>query len=495
MALGDNKSHPDFAKTTDDLRAKAPPPPVHLEPGAIFADRYVVERSLGAGGMGTVYLARDRNTGQDIALKLLHTEHIAGQDGLKRLVAEGLAARQIQHPNIVAVFDIALASGQPYLAMEYVKGETLRQWLLRGLEARKDVPVAAAVGITKSILSGLGEAHRMKIVHRDMKPENVILQADPIAGDYRQKVLDFGIAKSRTASQSQATHSGAAGSAGTIDYMAPEQKRAAGTAGPEADIYSVAAMLYELLMGGAPQSDNPQPASQSRHDVPPSLDYVIKRGLRLRPVDRFASTEEFSTAIDQALKSPPKPEPKPEPPDPEPVPKSLWGVMLHYWRQDPLVRFITARLQGSAATKASQTQPPKPVPEPPPKPSSKRRMWAAVIGGVLLLGAINQFTDQEIDQSTINSLTGVWNDDAGRSWQATHQGGGAFMLAGPSSMRAMVSVKRSRCTMVMLEPSDVRISQCERKGSDINIIFTQQNSTRRGCFHIKHYPLPDDRCN
>ena len=251
---------------------------VVLEQGSVFAKRYDIERMIGAGGMGSVYLARDQNTLERVALKLLHRDLFKGPTAMARLAAEGVTARQIRHPNIVAVYDVAQDNGQPYMSMEYVAGGSLRSWLGNVIRARKDVPVATAAGIIKAILSGLAEAHRMQVIHRDLKPENVLLQGDPLAGDFRLKILDFGIAKVTTVSAGTGSQSSTGRALGTPLYMAPEQHTAPDTVGPPADLYSVSVMLYELLMETPPQGNSEMP-SLSRKDVPKALDEVIARGM------------------------------------------------------------------------------------------------------------------------------------------------------------------------------------------------------------------------
>jgi serine/threonine protein kinase len=184
-----------------------------------------------------------------MVLKLIHPDLVTGDEAVKRLMAEGLMARQIRHPNIVAVYDVSQYNGQPYFTMEFVRGGTLRSWLVNGISDGREVSLETAAGLMKSMLAGLSEAHRMGVVHRDLKPENVLLCGDPDAGDYDLKILDFGIAKAIGAAP--ATRSG--GPIGTPIYMAPEQMTSADAVGPQADIYSLSVMLYELLMDAPPQ--------------------------------------------------------------------------------------------------------------------------------------------------------------------------------------------------------------------------------------------------
>lgn len=385
-------------RTISDLATMAPtglldhPAAATLEPGSVFADRYVITRRIGAGGMGVVYVANDRNTGEDVALKLLHPHPISGPEAMKRLVAEGATARQIRHPNIVAVYDIAQAGGQPFLAMEYVQGRTLRSVIANAMRASRELPVKTAVGIIDEILAGLAEAHRMGVVHRDLKPENVIMLGDPLDGDCRLKILDFGIAKA-VQSDSPRTGSGSSGSLGTPLYMAPEQRTAPDTVGPPADLYSVAAMLFELLMETPPQGVW-EPPSKSRTDVPAALDAVIERGLRVRARDRFASAAEFRAALTAAMAAPAAPAAEPKAGDAAVNSGSFAGDLMDYRgalvAHDPFLkawrRWRTKPADPSAA-------PPKP--EPPVRTGRKHTKWAIIAVSLLALGVIGNLINQE----------------------------------------------------------------------------------------------------
>ena len=365
-----------------------------LEPGSLFADRYLVQRHVGTGGMGVVYVAKDRNTGEDIALKLLHPDLVEGEEAMQRLVAEGVTARKIRHPNVVAVYDIGQVDGQPFLAMEYVAGGTLRGWLSRTIQAGREVPVATAVGITKAILAGLGEAHRMGVIHRDLKPENVLLVGDPFEGDFRLKVLDFGIARA----VGLATPSSNASTLGTVLYMAPEQRTTAQTAGPAADLYSVTAMLFELLLETPPQGSF-EPPSRMRGDVPAALDAVIERGLKLRARDRFPSAEEYSAALDQAMAAP-RVEPKPAAASPKPaaVSAELPPVFNYLPRDVPIVQLYkwwkTRSPQPAQPWSIPAPPPPQAQPVPPIKRKRSWRRWALIVFAFfMVLGAIGKMQE------------------------------------------------------------------------------------------------------
>jgi serine/threonine protein kinase len=297
-----------------------------LAEGAVFHGRYVIERPLGAGAMGVVYAAKDQVTDRPVALKLITPALADRPTARERFLREGLMARDVRHANVVAMYDVGEADGQVYLVMEYLSGETLRKWLHRTLKEDRDIPFDTARGIIRSVLEGLAAAHATGVVHRDLKPENVMLMGDPHKGDYSLKILDFGIARAVGAASHLTTTSS---STGTPLYMAPEQKTAADTVGPAADLYAVTAMLYELLLGVAPEGRLGAP-SRERPDLPPGIDAVIETGLANRPRSRYQSAQEYIRALDSVGaavgREPPKrPDitagtlaPPPEPPPPSP---------------------------------------------------------------------------------------------------------------------------------------------------------------------------------
>ena len=382
-----------------------------LEPGTKFAERYEVIRKLGEGGMGIVYVAKDSNTGEEMVLKLIHPDLVTGEEAVKRLMAEGLTARQIRHPNIVAVYDVAQYNGQPYFTMEFVRGGTLRSWLVNNISAGREVSLETAAGIMKSMLAGLGEAHRMGVVHRDLKPENVLLAGDPDAGDFNLKILDFGIAKAIGAAP--ATRSGG-GPIGTPIYMAPEQMTSADAVGPQADIYSLSVMLYELLMEVPPQG-RWDAVSKSRRDVPASIDALLEKGLSARPRNRQASAADFGTELTAALGVKPKPVivPDPLPPEPPPSPKKDGKPWYQY--------------EGLLAGASKRT-----------------KMILAGVGAVLVLGAIGNMMgpigggqppgsggEGGFDTTQVTpppppppdfNAAGYWMDGYGNRFNVTHDG-------------------------------------------------------------------------
>ena len=204
----------------------------------LLAARYRIERPLGQGGMATVYLAHDEDLDRPIALKIL-ADNLAGDATFRdRFEREARLAARLSHPNVVRVFDVGESDGRPFIVMEYVEGDTLADELVR----HGPLPPARAVELALQICSGLEAAHASGLVHRDVKPRNLLLRPDGVL-----KIADFGIA--RAAESTRVTEIGTI--LGTAAYLAPEQAQGL-EATPAADLYSVGAVLYELLTGQVP---------------------------------------------------------------------------------------------------------------------------------------------------------------------------------------------------------------------------------------------------
>jgi hypothetical protein len=262
---------------------------------AALADRYRIEREVGAGGMATVYLAEDLRHGRQVALKVLRPE-LAATLGPERFFREIQVAARLQHPHILPLHDSGEAGGFLYFVMPYVEGESLRERLARVGE----LPVHDAVKILVEVVDALAYAHSQGVVHRDIKPDNVMLSGR------HALVTDFGVAKavSEATGRQQLTTAGVA--LGTPSYMAPEQAAADPNLDHRVDIYAVGAMAYELLTGRPPftgmtsqqilaahVTQAPDPVSRHRPSCPPGLEAVIMRCLAKRAADRFQTAEEL----------------------------------------------------------------------------------------------------------------------------------------------------------------------------------------------------------
>ncbi len=265
---------------------------------AALTGRYTVERELGEGGMAKVYLADDLKHERKVAIKVLNPE-LAALVGAERFLAEIKTTANLQHPHILPLFDSGQAGGFVFYVMPYVEGESLRERLDRDVQ----LPVDEAVRLATAVANALGYAHRQGVIHRDIKPENVLMhEGEPL-------VADFGIALAVSAAGgSRLTETGL--SLGTPYYMSPEQASADRELGPQADVYSVGCMLYEMLVGDPPHTgktaqsvlakiltERPRSVTEIRATVPVHVAAAVARSLERLPADRFESAEDFVRAL------------------------------------------------------------------------------------------------------------------------------------------------------------------------------------------------------
>jgi eukaryotic-like serine/threonine-protein kinase len=285
-----------------------PPPPI---PAIIAApqpatERYIgkyrVKGELGRGGMGTVYLAEQPGLGREVAIKELIQSAATDPVALKRFLQEAQVMARTSHPNLVQVHDLELTGEANYIVLEFVRGQSLREWLNRGA-----IPPPQVFAVMHGVLQALDYAHKHAIVHRDMKPENVLLSDDGMV-----KVADFGIARltDDTGVGGTATKTGT--TVGTPQYMSPEQVASSKVDG-RSDLYSAGIMFYELVAGQAPftatDADGPftlmakhvqappKPPSLHRPGLDPELEVAILKSLSKRPEDRFQTGQEFDDTI------------------------------------------------------------------------------------------------------------------------------------------------------------------------------------------------------
>ena len=288
---------------TEQLKAPRPslaPAGTLLRPGTLFANRYEVKEVIGTGGMGVVYRAFDRELQEAVAIKTLRPESLAG-DGvaLERFKQEIRLARKIAHRNVVRTYDLGEVNGTYYLTMEYVEGTSLKQ--LIGVRGQLPVPVALTIG--KQLCRALEVAHEQGIIHRDIKPQNIVVEPSGFL-----KVMDFGIARLATRAKDQGlTLEGM--SIGTPDYMSPEQLSGM-ELDPRSDLYSAGVVLFECVTGRVPfEADTmyaliakqleeaPPDPRRLNGDVPESLARVIQKAMAKEPADRFQTAAEMHDAL------------------------------------------------------------------------------------------------------------------------------------------------------------------------------------------------------
>ena len=368
----------------------------------LFDGRYRILRKLGTGGMANVYLAEDEVLGRRVAIKILNDRHAGDDQFVERFRREAKNAASLSLPNIVSIYDRGEAEGTYYIAMEYLDGRSLKELIV----ARGPAPIHLAVDYARQILAAIRFAHRHGIVHRDIKPHNVLVD-----GEGRLKVTDFGIAR---AGVSQMTEAGSI--IGTAQYLSPEQAKGA-PVDQTSDLYSVGVVLYELLTGVVPFSGDtpveiamkhlssvPEPPSAKRADVPRDLDLVVMRALAKDQSERYQSAEEMDADLRRINR----------------------GVAISPVTEEAATAII-ARPPPSAVTEITSRTPRPPVPYAPPSAyydydePPRRALWpwlvallfvaAALIGGYFLY---SQIQDQLSGSKTVavGNYVGIREADA-----------------------------------------------------------------------------------
>lgn len=279
-------------------------------PKTILQGRYELIERLGAGGMATVFRARDHHLQRDVAIKLLHENWIHDAAFLARFLQEARSAANLSHPNIITVFDFGQDHRRYYIVMEYVAGTDLKTLLRR----QGPFSVQEALRLMHGVCAGVGYAHRAGLVHCDLKPQNILVTEDGVA-----KITDFGIARALAAISPDEKAEVVWGSP---KYFAPEQ--AAGLApSPASDVYALGAILYELLCGRPPfladsaeglaemHLRNPPERPRSlRPDIPPNLEMIILKVLSKEPSARYRSADQLGRVLDNIVAAPPQPSEK-----------------------------------------------------------------------------------------------------------------------------------------------------------------------------------------
>jgi Tol biopolymer transport system component len=300
-------------------------PPELLVLQTALADRYSIERELGAGGMATVYLAHDQRHDRQVAVKVLRPE-LAAVIGAQRFLQEIKTTANLQHPHILGLIDSGAAHGLLWYVMPFVRGESLRD----RIRTEKQLPIPEAVRLAGEVASALDYAHRQGVIHRDIKPENILLH------DGHALVADFGIALAASkAGGTRMTETGM--SIGTPQYMSPEQAMGEREITARSDVYSLGSVTYEMLVGEPPftgptaqaivarvLTGEPEPPSASRKTIPPHVEAAVLQALEKLPADRFASAAAFAAALGNPAFTSTRPSAGLRRPAPVPVGARAW---------------------------------------------------------------------------------------------------------------------------------------------------------------------------
>ena len=382
---------------------------MRLNPGDLIGGKYRISRLIGDGGMGAVYEARHEVLGSKVALKFLHSD-LTRKPGLaSRFLQEAKVSASIQSPHVTRVTDVDTASdGSPYLVMELLSGESLQQLLDR----QRKLPRDQAIDFALQVLSGLESAHALGVVHRDLKPDNVYVT--PSSGGPVVKLLDFGIAKLRESNEFQRGLTRPGALMGTPEYMAPEQLYAAERVDHRADLYSLGAMLYEMLTGQRPAygedaaqiisqvaAGRIKPITDYDASLPASLAEVVRRALLPDKEQRFQSAFEMRTALARCA-----------------------GQLSHAGR----LAAQPAPVEGSAAEQPASAGPPPTVDAPPLATPGTQARWSQHRPG----GEAAKGGTQEAPKDLMQELTraGAHAPVAGQG-RPTDVAGGGFYGAPP----------------------------------------------------------------
>jgi serine/threonine-protein kinase len=354
--------------------------PRELAPSTVVDQRYSILARVGAGGMAEVYCAQDLQLGRKVALKLLSPRFAADPDFVERFRREASAAAGLQHPNVVGVYDRGEWDGTYYIAMEYLEGRSLKEILA----AEGPLSPERAIAIVTQVLRAARFAHQRGVIHRDIKPHNVIVDAEG-----RAKVTDFGIARAGT---SDITETGSI--MGTAQYLSPEQAQGHAVSA-QSDLYAVGIMLYELLtdrvpfVGDSPVtialkqvSEAPVPPSAYNPSIPPQLDAVVLRALEKDPADRFTDADEFIAALDQVRAGLGAPGGQST---------AVFGAVAPGPEDDATAATALAPVpvaELSDEELAAAALPPGPLPPPQPREDHRRRWLVAGAVAALLAGAV-----------------------------------------------------------------------------------------------------------
>ena len=342
-------------------------------------ERYEILSLIGGGGMSHVYLAHDVILGRDVAIKILRYDFTNEEELHRRFQREALSATSLTHPNIVSVYDVGEDRDMHYIVMEYIKGKTLKQYI----QEFSPLSPAKSVQIMKQLTSAIAHAHENGIIHRDIKPQNILVDVEG-----NVKITDFGIATTLNATSYTQTNS----VMGTVHYLSPEQARG-GIATKKSDIYSLGIVLYELLTGELPFSGESAVSIALKHlqtetpsiravdaSIPQTLENIVLKATAKDPNHRYQSMDEMEKDLQTCLSASRQHEPKFTPPIDDDATRAI-PIIKEKHSFDDVTK--TKKIEPVRPVKSTPTEAPKQLPEKP-----KKKKWTVIIGTLVTLAIL-----------------------------------------------------------------------------------------------------------
>lgn len=378
--------------------------------GKRINDRYKILELIGGGGMSNVYLAHDMILNRDVAVKVLRYDASNEEEFHRRFQREALSATSLTHPNIVSIYDVGEDQDMHYIVMEYIKGKTLKQYI----NEFSPLSPARSVQIMKQLTSAIAHAHENQIIHRDIKPQNILVDSEG-----NVKVTDFGIATSLSATSYTKTNS----VIGTVHYLSPEQARG-GTATNQSDIYALGIVLYELLTGELPFSGESAVSIALKHlqtetpsvraldaSIPQSLENVILKATAKNPLHRYTSVEEMEEDLQTVLSPDRLGEKKFQPPVDDDETKAIPIIKDSL----PISDIANTKVNAQKTEKVERVKPEKGQKEKPVKDKKKnkkknrRKMVAIIVAiiAIIILGSVlafNLLSPKKIDIPDVTNM-------------------------------------------------------------------------------------------
>ncbi|MEG0449690.1 MAG: Stk1 family PASTA domain-containing Ser/Thr kinase [Lysinibacillus sp.] len=375
--------------------------------GKRISDRYKIIELIGGGGMSNVYLAHDIILNRDVAIKILRYDFTNEEELHRRFQREALSATSLTHPNIVSIYDVGDDGDLHYIVMEYVRGKTLKQYI----QEFTPISPARSVHIMRQLISAIADAHENHIIHRDIKPQNILLDEEG-----NVKITDFGIAMTLSATSFTQTNS----VLGTVHYLSPEQARG-GTATNKSDIYALGIVLYELLTGELPFSGESAVSIALKHlqsetpsvrafdaTIPQSIENVVLKATAKDPAHRYANVEEMQADLDSALSLNRMNEQKFQVPIDNDATRAMPVI------KDPVQHAKSDLFQTRQLEATPKMETPKAQVVQKSKKGKPKKKWPKIVGGILasivllflvLFFATDMFKPDKIEVPTVTGLT------------------------------------------------------------------------------------------